>query len=412
VVTLRRDLSRVVVVGASLAGHRAVQSLRRAGYAGYLTVIGEERHSPYDRFPLSKRFLDRSLRRDQLDLAPAAHEAIWRLSSRAVGLDAVGREVVLDSGERLPYDGLVVATGARARDADRVDRVSGAFVMRTVDDAEALRRHLKTQHRHVLVVGGGLIGAEVAATVNAGGHRTVLIDPGEVPTSRALGHPVAEHLLDLHRAAGLTVLTGERAEDLVISDGAVRGVRLRDGNVWRADTVVLATGTTPNVEWLEGSGLDFAAGLRCTATLHASGAVADERIVGAGDVALVPQSLLAGLPLRLESWASTLAQADVAAKSLLQGRVDSQGCPTLPTYATTIHGLRARVVGYPQVADTTRLLWGSLRDGQALFVLGRCGQAVGVVSVNVHEALPDLARQLLPRAGTGDIVLRSAPDSH
>jgi NADPH-dependent 2,4-dienoyl-CoA reductase/sulfur reductase-like enzyme len=395
------NLSRVVVVGGSLAAHRAACALRSRGYAGEVIVLGAENHAPYDRFPLSKAYLARQLDRTGLDLAPTPPDVTWRLGATATGLDLQRRVVRLEGGECLAFEGLVVASGARPR--DEAAGVSGVFTLRTVDDSEALRHHLDAAQRSLVVVGGGLIGAELASTAVHEGHDTTLIDGAAVPSIRALGLPLAEHLLDLHRRAGTTVLTATRGGALVTADGAVTGIRLGTGAVVPADTVVLATGTVPNVDWLSGSGLATEGGLHCTATLHAVGAPRDVPVVAAGDVILAPHALLAGQRLRVESWAGTLAQADTAVANLLGEPHRHQPWVELPTYATTIHGARIRIVGYPQVADTARLLQGSIAEGRALLVLGRGDRALAVVSLDEHDELPALTAQLVPGARIGEI---------
>ena len=393
-------MRRIVIVGGSLAGHRAAQALRHLGYDGALTLVGSESHRPYDRFPLSKAFLTRLTDRAGLALEGAPADVDWRLGETASKLDLPGRQVILDDGTALRFDGLVVATGARPRDVDLIADVRGAFVLRTVDDADEFRAALESRTRRVVVVGGGLIGAEVAATAVAGGHHTTLIDPSDLPTARAVGKPVAEHLQHLHRAAGVQVCRGTRVRGLDVRAGAVTGVFLEDGSRLPADVVMMSTGTRPNVEWLRGSGLNLAGGLHCSSTLHAVGA---ERVVGAGDVVSAPQPLLDGEARRVEHWASTLDHADLAASNLLAGPDASRPLDALPTFGTTIHGARIRAVGFPQVADRSRMVWGSIESGQALVALGRGSRLAAVVSLNAHGCLPPLVDQLRPGMRLDDV---------
>jgi 3-phenylpropionate/trans-cinnamate dioxygenase ferredoxin reductase subunit len=402
-------MRRIVIVGGSLAGHRAAQALRGLGYDGELTVVGSESHRPYDRFPLSKAFLTRRADRAALDLDGAPSQVDWRLGATATRLDLARRQVLLDGRTALRFDGLVVASGARPRDVELVDRVRGAFVLRTVEDAEELRAVLESGSRRVVVVGGGLIGAEVAATAAAGGHHTTMIDPSDLPTARAVGRPVAQHLQRLHRAAGTHVLRRTRVRKLDVRSGAVTGVVLEDGRRLPADVVIMATGTTPNVEWLQGSGLDVSGGLSCGPTLHAWGS---DRVVGAGDVVRAPQELLGGESTRVEHWASTLDHADLAAENLLLGPVEARALTDLPTFGTTIHGARIRAVGFPQVADRSLVVWGSMESGRALVALGRGDQLVALVSLDSHERLAPLVGQLRPGSSLDDLhlaVLRSGP---
>lgn len=393
-------MRRIVVVGGSLAGHRAALALRGLGFDGQLTVIGSESHRPYDRFPLSKAFLTRVTDRDGLAIDGAPADIVWRLGQTATRLDLAGRQVILGDRTALPFDGLVVASGARARDVALVEPVRGAFVLRTVDDADGFRDVLESRTRRVVVVGGGLIGAEVAADAVARGHHTTMIDPSDLPTARAVGRPVAEHLQRLRRAAGVHVLSRTRTRGLDVRAGAVTGVVLEDGSRLPADVVMMATGTTPNVEWLEGSGLPVSGGLECGPTLHARGS---DCVVGVGDVVRAPQALLGGESPRVEHWASTVDHADLAAANLLAGPGQARPLSALPTFGTTIHGARIRAVGFPQVADHSRVVWGSMETGSALVALGRGNQLVAVVSLDAHERLASLASQLRPGSSLDDL---------
>jgi 3-phenylpropionate/trans-cinnamate dioxygenase ferredoxin reductase component len=395
-------MRRIVIVGGSLAGHRSAQALRDLGYDGELTVVGSESHRPYDRFPLSKAFLARQTDRAGLVIEGLPADVTWRLGRTAVRLDLARRQVVLDDQTHLGFDGLVVASGARPTAVAQVEGVRGAFVLRTVEDAEELRAVLESGLRRVVVVGGGLIGAEVAATAVAGGHHTTMIDPSDLPTARAVGAPVAEHLQQLHRTAGVHVRCRTRVRGLDLRADAVSGVVLEDGTRLPADVVMMATGTRPNVEWLQGSGLTVAGGLHCGSTLHAVGA---ERVVGAGDVVSAPHQLLDGESCRVEHWASALDHADLAASNLLAGLDASRALDVPPTFGTTIHGARIRAVGFPQVADRSRVVWGSIESGQALVALGRGSRLAAVLSLNAHERLAPLVGQLRPGSLVDDLSM-------
>ena len=393
-------MRKVVVVGGSLAGHRTAQALRALGYDGQLVVVGDERHRPYDRYPLSKAFLARQVDDAELALCDPSPDVVWLCGEPAARLDLAGRRVILGDRTALGFDGLVVASGARPRDVAFVEGVEGAFVMRTLEDARAFRSSLESRARRVVVVGGGLIGAEVAAHAVHHGHHTTMIDPSDLPTARAVGRPVAEHLRRLHEVAGVHLRHLTRVRTLDVRAGAVAGVVLDDGSRLPADVVMMATGTTPNVEWLRGSGLPLSGGLECGPTLHARGS---DCVVGVGDVVRAPQVLLDGESPRVEHWASTLAHADLAAANLLVGPGEARPLTTLPTFGTTIHGARVRAVGFPQVADRSRVVWGAVETGQALVVLARGSQVVAVVSLDAHERLPSVVSQLRPGVSLDDL---------
>lgn len=390
-----------MVVGGSLAGHGVAQALRSMAYDGELVVVGDELHRPYDRYPLSKAYLDRQVDATGLAIEDAPVDVDWRTGVPATRLDLAGRRVVLGDGTTVSFDGLVVATGARPRDAALVEGVRGAFVMRTLEDADAFRSSLESRVRRVVVVGGGLIGSEVAAHAARQGHHTTIVDPSDLPAARAVGRPVAEHLLGLHHAAGVRLRHRARMRTLDVRAGSVTGVVLEDGSRLPADVVMTATGTTPNVEWLQGSGLRVSGGLECGPTLYAHGSTC---VVGAGDVVRAPQSLLDGEPFRVEHWASTLAHAELAAANLLAGPGEARPLTALPTFGTTIHGARVRAVGFPQVADRSRVVWGAVETGKALVALGRGTQLVAIVSLDAHDHLPPLVAQLRPGTSLDDVV--------
>ena len=255
-------MRRIIVVGGSLAGHQTARWLRVLGFEGELTVLGAEAHRPYDRYPLSKTYLAGDLDRNGLEIEPHDLDVRWRFGQAATGLDLAGRYVTINETDRAHFDGLVVATGSRPRVPFSVSgEVAGVFALRTVEDATALKDALSGARSRLVVVGGGLIGAEVASMATAAGHLATLVDSAPLPTSRALGVRVAEHLRTLHVANGVRLLTGSRVRALDVHGGQVGGVHLNTGLRLDADVVVLATGTQPNVEWLHGSGLDLSNGL-------------------------------------------------------------------------------------------------------------------------------------------------------
>jgi 3-phenylpropionate/trans-cinnamate dioxygenase ferredoxin reductase component len=393
-------MKRIVVVGASLAGHHAAVTLRRLGHEGAVTVIGSEPHRPYDRYPLSKAFLSGETDRHGLDVPSDVPDVAWHLGSTATSADLEAGHVVVDHQERIPFDGLVVASGARPRHAAMVQMYDGAFVLRTVEDGIALRAALMTPGRRVVVVGGGLIGAEIAAAA-APHHDTTWVHSSDVPTVNALGRSVAEHVRGLHEAAGVRLLPNTRVGELGCSTGAVTGVVLEDGRRLPADVVVMATGTEANVGWLRGSGLETSGGLHCRPTLFA---VHSERVVGAGDVVRAPVALLDGEAVRVEHWASTRAQAALAVENLLVGPHRARALTALPKFGTKIHGSQLRGIGYPQVADRGRVIWGSLREGSAVVALARGGTAVALIAVNADEVVYELARQMWPPVLTSSLT--------
>ncbi|MEU5863810.1 FAD-dependent oxidoreductase [Nonomuraea sp. NPDC047529] len=376
-----RILGKIIVVGASLAGLRAVQTLRREGFDGELTLVGAEAHVPYNRPPLSKSVL----RGDEDVTLPGAEELgeEWLRGRRAVRLDAANRTVVLDDGTELGYDGLVIASGARPR------RLDGVRTLRTIEDALALRAELDSGHEHVLVIGGGFIGGEVASTARQLGRKVTLVDSGPHPMHAGLGAEAARWLAGHHERNGVELVTGTRVTD--VTDGRVR---LADGRVLFADLVVGGMGVTPNTEWLEGSGLAVDDGVVCEPTLYAAGS-AD--VVAAGDVARWPHRLYDDALIRVEHWSNANEQGAVAARNLLAGPEQAQPFADVPNFATHVHGARIQTAGLPHLADEARVVAGSPEEDRFAVAFARDGVLVGAVAVNAPKDLIRLKRSVAAR---------------
>src|SRR3954471_16468668 len=258
----KRQMRSVTVVGGSLAGLSAARALRTAGFDGRVTVVGEERHRPYDRPPLSKELL--SGRMAPSDLALEAEDedlaVDWRLGERGAALHTADRGVELADGTLLRADGLVIATGARARSLPGTEDVAGVHTLRTLDDALALAAELRPGRR-LVVIGAGFIGAEVASTAHQLGLSVTVLEAQEVPLAGPLGEPMGRVVAGLHEANGVRLLCGVGVHAVHASVGAggvrrVDRVELVDGRVLPADVVVVGVGAQPNVEWLADSGVD------------------------------------------------------------------------------------------------------------------------------------------------------------
>lgn len=377
---------RIVVAGGSLAGIHAARELRRRGHAGRLTVVEPELGEPYERYPLSKDFLDPGTSATGLPLRTAGLDVEWLRGCRVVGLDLAQRHVATDDGRELRYDGLVIATGARARTP--FDRA--ALSLRTLADAAKLRTALDRRPKAVVVLGGGLIGSEVASAVADHGLPVTLVSGRRTPLRSAVGEIVARQLLDRRRRHGVRVVP-RRARSVRGDPHGDREVRLDDGTTVRADLVVAAMGTMPNADWLSGSGLDVRDGLRCTPTLFAAGR---PDVVAAGDVVRMSYPVAGGLVARVEHWRHSMEQARLAAANLLAGPERARTYAVDPGFSTRLHGHDVLVSGFPHIADDSRTVWGSLADGPCVVVLGRGGWYVGAVSVDATARLLDLLRRL------------------
>lgn len=305
-------MNRVVIVGASVAGYRVAEALRSGGYAGEVLMVGDEDLLPYDRPPLSKAVLTEDAVPD-IDVADPgwylANGVQLRLGKRATALDPANK-LVFVGDEAIPYDHVVVATGARARNPFG-ELPAGAHFLRSMDDALALREAIRTAHR-VAIIGGGFIGLEVASAVRSVGTEAVVIEAAEIPLARILGPEAALRVGAIVRDAGVTLKCGVGV-DAFLGDGMLEGLRLSDGTDIACEVAVVGVGAIPNTEWLAGAGLTIEPfGLICDATGRAG---AD--VWGVGDATTWLNA--AGVPERHEHWTSAHSQARVVAQNILEG---------------------------------------------------------------------------------------------
>ncbi len=328
-----RQLREVVVVGEGVAGTRAAEALRQDGYDGSLTIVGAERHAPYHRPPLSKKLLTGQVHRAGVDLAPQFDmDARVLRGASAIKLDLSSRTVHLRDENQdlsLRFDGLVIASGATPREFPGGPAPDGVLLLRTVDDCLAIRERLSSRAR-VVVVGGGFIGAEVAASCRSIGLEVVLIEKATSPLLAALGKELAPRWADLHRQHGVDVRVGVGVDSFV-GNGRVEGVRLTDGSRIPADVVIVGLGVTPVTDWLDGSGLRVDDGVVCDATGAAEGDTGDTAVVAAGDVARWWHPLYER-HLRTEHWDDAGRQGAAAARTLLAGPGRAESYDELPYF--------------------------------------------------------------------------------
>lgn len=401
---------RAVVVGASLAGLRGAEALRRAGFSGTLTLVGDEPHRPYDRPPLSKAALTGQVAPEATAL-PNLHalDAEWRLGVPAAGLDRKARLVRLTDGTTLPYDRLLIATGTRARAWPNPAEagLAGVHTLRGRDDAAALKAALAAGPARVVIIGGGFIGCEVAASCRALDLPVTLIDPGPAPLARILGRPVAEIVAALHRALGVDLRSATKVERLE-GDASGRVVRavLGDGTAIETDLVVVALGAVRNTEWLHGSGLDVGpGGVLCDERGYALDADGrpDTRIAAAGDVARFPHPLYDGRPVALEHWGHAVAQGEHAGR-LLAGAGGRAVYSEVPAFWSSQGGITIKSVGLTEGADGMVFAQGSPKEGRFVVVYGREGRCIAAVSFDSARWLPAYAERIAARAPFPPIV--------
>ena len=359
------DLSRIVVVGASVAGYGAIQELRKGGYDGALTLVGAEDRLPYDRPPLSKQVLAGDWEPDRVDFRlPDTLDVELRLGSAASALDIEERALHLASGAELPYDGLIIATGAAPRRLPGSESIEGVHVLRTLDDCLAVRAAFE-QGARVAVVGAGFIGCEVAATARRRGLEVSLIEALPLPLAGALNPEIGQACADLHRAHGVDLRCGVMVEGI---DGGQRAERLRlsDGSTVEADVVVVGIGVTPATAWLQSSGLTLDDGVVCDSTCMAAPGV-----YAAGDVARWYNPRYAR-PMRIEHWTNAMEQGRAAARNLLAGPEDAEPYDHLPYFWSDQYDTSIQLAGSTDGTDEFRVVRGSLEDGEfvALFRSG------------------------------------------
>ncbi|WP_067887433.1 NAD(P)/FAD-dependent oxidoreductase [Nocardia vaccinii] len=303
----------VLVVGASVSGLNTVEALRRRGFRDRITVVGDEPHLPYDRPPLSKQILSGAWRPERTLLrAPrmlAGLDVDLLLGQRALSLDLPSRTVRTTAGP-IVADTIVIATGATPRTLPVPDGVSGVHVLRTLDDALALRNEFAAAPR-VVVVGEGVLGAEISATARQCGLEVTMTGPLHAPMAAQLGDLVAAELAALHTRHGVGLRLGVGVESILGRDRRVSGVRLADSRTLPADLVVVAIGAVPATDWLAGSGLRLDRGVVCDARCRAA-----EGVYAVGDVARWPDRG-ANSAVRLENRTHAAEQAAVVAANIL-----------------------------------------------------------------------------------------------
>jgi 3-phenylpropionate/trans-cinnamate dioxygenase ferredoxin reductase subunit len=383
------ELERIVVVGASLAGLRATETLRREGFEGALTVLGEEPHPPYDRPPLSKEVLLGEMQPQEtaLPVGEDLDDVNWLLGDPATSLDAERRVVRTTKGAEFPYDGLVLATGSEPRRLPGLEPDGERVIdLRTIDDSLRLRGVLETAH-DVLIVGAGFIGVEVAAAARQRDIPTTIVtlDPPLLPAGQLAGQ-VAMRLLEEHSVTmwpGRTVLS-------IANEGQRRSATLDDGTTISADVVVVAIGARPRVDWLAGSGVPLDDGIVCDECLRVLGLPG---VVAAGDVARWPHPLFDGRPMRIEHWSNAVEQGAAAAKALLAGEA-AQPFAALPTFWSDHFGIRLQSVGLPALADEFMVTAGDVASGRFGAAAYCEGELVGGVAYGMPKALIALRSQL------------------
>jgi 3-phenylpropionate/trans-cinnamate dioxygenase ferredoxin reductase subunit len=390
-------MHHVVVAGGGLAALRAAESLRRDGFAGLITAVAAEAHPPYTRPPLSKAALTTGADATSLAFRTRLHgtDVDWRLGLSAVGADLAAQALTLSNGSTLHYDGLVIATGLRARRL--TPTIATAHVLRVVEDARRLRGSIAPGQRMV-VIGSGFVGCEAAAIARAAGMTVTVVSLDSVPMAGAVGDLLGTEIREHHEASGVRFILGVGIEEV---DTGAR-ITLSNGDCVQADVIVEAVGSTPNIEWLNGSGIDATDGVLVDNAMR----VIDEAgnpldgVHAAGDVARYPNPLFDDVPRRVEHWTNatdTGRRAGTALAHYLRGHAyaDTLADAFTPTpfFWSDQGTLRLQSHGLPAISDRAQRIATDAPRGFAV-AYTRAGELVGVAGHNAAEPLATLARDI------------------
>ena len=390
------DSRTYVIVGAGLAGAKAAESLRGAGFEGRVVLVGDEQDRPYERPPLSKEILKGDKAREKAFVHPQdwydGNGVELRLGTEVTALDRVARKVVLASGESLAYDKLLLATGSSPRRLDVAGGdLDGVRYLRRLGESESLRDAFAGGAR-LVVVGAGWIGLEVAAAARHHGLPVTIVEPQPTPLHAVLGAEVGEVFAQLHRDHGVDLRTGTGVERFEGSDGRVSGVRTSTGDLLEGDLVVVGVGIRPNTALAEAAGLEVDDGVLVDELLTTS----DPDVFAAGDVANAMNPLL-GTRLRVEHWANAANQGKAAGLSMA-----GQGQPyaKLPYFFTDQYELSMEYHGHAGRGEVDQVvLRGDPKGASWLaFWLGSGGRVLAGMNVNDWDAADDIKRLARDRA--------------
>jgi len=386
----------VVIVGGSLAGLRSAEGLRKAGYSGPIKIIGNEPYLPYNRPPLSKDLLSGTGEIDEIyfPIKESVADIEWVLGKAATSLDTKEQKVTDLSGTSHSYSALVIATGLRPKPLPvDANGISGVHVLRTFDDAVALRKQLLPGVK-VLILGAGFIGCEVAATAIKAGCQVRVVSRTHEPMQEALGKTLGKEVKRRHELKGVEFVKGASVFGL-IGDGHVERVILDSGVIYDADLVVVAIGSLPNTEWLEGSGIDISNGVLVDGGLRAlsSDGAVFENVFAVGDVARYVNPLFDQIPRRVEHWnlpTETGKRAGLILGKYLIGEsvaeVLAESFAPLPSFWSDQYEMNILAFGMTYLADRSELVAGEL-SGECVFEYFRDDKLVGVCGIGMRPTI-------------------------
>lgn len=392
-------MDRIVVVGGSVAAVNAVDGLRHTGYEGDITLVSAENELPYDRPPLSKEALREGHDHHSLLIKlPEWYEensVEVSLGAVAVGLDAGDKTLFLEGGREVSYDGLIVATGCRTRPLPLLDGLPNVFEVRSHSDSLALHEQLQPG-RHLVVIGAGFIGLEVAATARKMGLDVTVVEIAPVPLTRVLGLELGHWFLDHHVGHGVTLHCGSGIERIEATGGGTK-IHLGDGTVLSADLIVAGVGVQPDTGWLESSGIALDNGVVCDEALRTTA----PDVVAAGDLVRWPNQLF-GETMRVEQWLNAVEQGTHAARTLL-GEVTPFA--PVPYFWSDQFEAKIKFVGHVDSSDEVKITKADERSLVALF--GRGDKFRGALCINAPRQLGLSKRDILNGVSWADAIAGS-----
>jgi 3-phenylpropionate/trans-cinnamate dioxygenase ferredoxin reductase subunit len=372
-----------LIVGASLAGAKAAEALRAAGFDGPVALIGAENELPYERPPLSKGYLQGKAERDVVYVHPRdwyqQADIELRLGATVTAIDRAAHEVVLADGSRTSYDKLLLTTGSSPRQLQVPGAdLDGVLYLRSIGDSDRIKAVLGSA-ASIAVIGAGWIGLEVAAAAREAGVAVTVLEAAELPLLRVLGPEVASVFAALHRDHGVDLRCGVQVAEITGADGHVAGVRLGDGTVVTADAVIVGIGIAPNTELAAAAGLEIDNGIRVDAQLRSS----DPDIYAAGDVASAFHPAI-GKHIRVEHWANALNQPPAAAKAMAGQQVSYD---RVPYFFSDQYDLGMEYSGYVEPGGYREVVFRGDVPGREFiaFWLGDDGRVLAGMNVNVWD---------------------------
>ncbi len=417
-------LERVVIVGASLAGLRAAETLRQRAFDGDVVVVGAETHRPYDRPPLSKKLLSGEWDADRIHLRqPDSFDDLdvrWELGVAAERLDLAARSLVLADGRSLDFDGMIIATGAAPKHIGDHGPYQHVHVLRSLDDALAVRARLAVGGQHVVVIGAGFIGLEVAATAVQLGNEVVVLEGGPAPLIRGLGAEMGAVIGAMHTVRGVDLRCGVAVEGF--TDDGVLTRPMDDPGADRelvpADLVVVGVGVTPATGWLENSGIELRDGVVCDEYLRVrldpAGSVGNaiDTLFAAGDVVRWPNVLL-GHEMRVEHWTNAAEQGAHAATNLVAAAAGEPLVPyaPVPFFWSDQFEHRIQFLGHAMPGDEVRVVAGSIEEGKFLALYGGDGRLHGALGVNAPRWVMPTRRLLMEATPWEEALVAAVPAS-